>query len=142
MMIWKGKSQVGCVSPSGVTHRNTDTEHLCGVRRPGVTHRISVKYFGALRLAPNAPYEATKLVGPVRRGSGTWQNLYNKRTSAERTNSYDQEVIAKGRKQRFRGLKAFSFSGSVRTLAQLLRRTVSFVLNVTYTLGGLAPLNA
>ncbi len=30
------------------------------MRRPGVTHRISVKYFGALRLAPNAPYEAKR----------------------------------------------------------------------------------
>jgi len=83
-----------------------------------------------------------RLIGPVQRGTGEWQNLYNQRTSAERINSYDQEVIAKGRRQRFRGLKAFSFSASVRTLAQLLRKSLNFILSVTHALGGAAPANA
>jgi hypothetical protein len=34
-----------------------------------------------------------------------------------------------------RGLKAFRFAGAMRTLAQLLRRALNFVLDVTYTLG-------
>ena len=34
-----------------------------------------------------------------------------------------------------RGLKAFRFAGAIRTLAQLLRRALTFVLDVTYTLG-------
>jgi len=33
-----------------------------------------------------------------------------------------------------RGLKAFCFAGAIRTLAQLLRRALNFVLDVTYTL--------
>jgi hypothetical protein len=33
-----------------------------------------------------------------------------------------------------RGLKAFRFAGAIRTLAQLLRRALNFVLDVTYTL--------
>ena len=88
------------------------------------------------------PTVSPRLIGPVQRGSDEWQKLYNHRTAAERVNSYDQEVIAGGRRQRFRGLKAFSFSGSVRTLAQLLRKTLNFVLSVTHTLGGLTPANA
>jgi hypothetical protein len=32
-----------------------------------------------------------------------------------------------------RGLKAFRFAGAMRTLAQLLRRALNFVLDVTYT---------
>jgi hypothetical protein len=33
-----------------------------------------------------------------------------------------------------RGLKAFRFAGAIRALAQLLRRALNFVLDVTYTL--------
>ena len=33
-----------------------------------------------------------------------------------------------------RGLKAFRFAGAMRTLAQLLRRALTFVLDATYTL--------
>jgi hypothetical protein len=34
-----------------------------------------------------------------------------------------------------RGLKAFRFAGAIRTLAQLLRRSLNFVLDVTQTWG-------
>jgi hypothetical protein len=47
----------------------------------------------------------------------------------------DQEVIAKAHPLRLRGLKAFCFAGAIRTLAQLLRRALTFVLDVSYTLG-------
>jgi hypothetical protein len=33
-----------------------------------------------------------------------------------------------------RGLKAFRFAGAMRTLVQLLRRALTFVLDATYTL--------
>ena len=36
---------------------------------------------------------------------------------------------------RMRGLKAFRFAGAIRTLAQLWRRALHFVLDVTYTQG-------
>jgi hypothetical protein len=65
----------------------------------------------------------------------TWQRLYEARSASERTNSYDQEVIATAPPLRMRGLQAVRFAGAVRTLAQLLRRALNFVLDGTYTLG-------
>ena len=56
------------------------------------------------------------------------------RSASERTNSYNQEVIARAHPLRMRGLKAFRFAGAMRTLAQLLRRALTFVLDATYTL--------
>ena len=76
-----------------------------------------------------------RLIGPIQRGTSAWQRLYAARTASARTNSDDQEVIANGRPLRMRGLKAFRFAGAIRTLAQLLRRALNFVLDVTYTLG-------
>lgn len=96
--------------------------HASGVR--GYSHRMTFK---------NHP----RLIGPIQRGTPRWQRLYGARTASERTNGYDQEVIANGRPPRLRGLKAFRFAGAIRTLAQLLRRALHFVLDVTYTLGKL-----
>ncbi len=76
-----------------------------------------------------------RLIGPIQRGTPAWQGLYGARSASERTNGYDQEVIANGRPLRMRGLKAFRFAGAIRTLAHLLRRALNFVLDVTYTLG-------
>ena len=76
-----------------------------------------------------------RLIGPIQRGTPAWQHLYAARGASERTNSYDQEVIANARPLRMRGLKAFRFAGAIRTLAQLLRRALNFVLDVTSTLG-------
>jgi hypothetical protein len=81
-----------------------------------------------------------RLIGPIQRGSQQWQQLYAMRSASERTNSYDQEVMAKGSAVKMRGLAAFSFAGSIRTLGQLLRRACNFVLDATYTLGRLHPL--
>ena len=94
--------------------------HAQGVR--GYSHRMTFKDY-------------PRLIGPIQRGTSAWQRLYAARTASERTNSYDQEVIANGRPLRMRGLKAFRFAGAIRTLAQLLRRALNFVLDVTYTLG-------
>jgi hypothetical protein len=73
----------------------------------------------------------------MQRGTEAWKLLDAARTASERTNSYDQEGIDHGRPPKRRGLKAFRFLGAIRTLAQLLRRAVHFVLDVTYTLGQL-----
>jgi hypothetical protein len=76
-----------------------------------------------------------RLIGPIQRGSKAWHDLYGSRSSSERTNSDDQEVVGNAHPLRMRGLKAFRFAGATRTLAQLLRRALNFVLDVTYTLG-------
>ena len=76
-----------------------------------------------------------RLIGPIQRGTPAWQRLYGARSASDRTNSYDQEVIANAHPLRMRGLKAFRFAGAMRTLAQLLCRALNFVLDVTYTLG-------
>ena len=88
----------------------------------GYSHRITFK-------------DHPRLIGPVQRDSKTWQRLFAARSASERTNSYDQEVIANAHPLRMRGLKAFRFAGAIRTLAQLLRRALNFVLAVTSTLG-------
>jgi hypothetical protein len=72
-----------------------------------------------------------RLIGPSQRGTPAWQRLYAARRASERTNSDDQEVIANAPPLRMRGLKAFRFAGAIRTLAQLLRRALHFVLDVT-----------
>jgi hypothetical protein len=74
-----------------------------------------------------------RLLGPIQRGSQAWQPLYGARSSSARTNSYDQEVVAQAHPLRMRGLNAFRFAGAMRTLAQLLRRALHFVLDVTST---------
>jgi hypothetical protein len=94
--------------------------HARGVR--GYSHRMTFK-------------DHPRLIGPIPRGTLAWQRLYGARIASERTNSYDQEVIANAHPLRRRGLKAFRFAGAIRTLAQLLRRALTFVLDVTYTLG-------
>ena len=76
-----------------------------------------------------------RLIGPIQRGPPAWQRIYAARSASERTNSYNQEAIARAHPLRMRGLKAFRFAGAIRTLAQLLRRALTFVLDVTYTLG-------
>ena len=79
--------------------------------------------------------EHPRLIGPIQRGTPAWQRLYAARSASERTNSYDQEVIANAHPLRMRGRKAFRFAGAIRPLAQLRRRALHFVLDVTSTLG-------
>jgi hypothetical protein len=72
-----------------------------------------------------------RLIGPVQRGT----NSLRRAAPVNAPTSYDQEVIANARPLRMRGLKAFRFAGAIRTLAQLLRRALNFVLDVTHTRG-------
>jgi hypothetical protein len=75
-----------------------------------------------------------RLIGPIQRGTSTWHRFYAVRTASERTNSDDQAVVGGGHPPRLRGLGAFRFAGALRTLAQLLRQALNFVLDVTSTL--------
>jgi hypothetical protein len=123
---------------NGYDYQSDSRQYVCGLQCPlqerercphgpkvrGYTHRMSF-------------HEYPRLIGPIQRGTEDWKRLYAARTASERTNSYDQEVIEKGRPPKLRGLKAFRFFGAIRTLAQLLRRALHFVLDVTYTLGKL-----
>jgi hypothetical protein len=92
----------------------------------GSTHRMSF-------------HQYPRLIGPIQRGTADWNTLYAARTASERTNSYAQEVIDRGHPPKLRGLRAFRFFGAIRTLAHLLRRALTFILDVTYTLGTLQP---
>ena len=84
-------------------------------------------------------HEYPRLIGPIQRGTADWNTLYAARTASERTNSYAQEVIDHGRPPKVRGLQAFRFAGAIRTLAHLLHRALTFILDVTYTIGQLRP---
>ncbi|HSF30338.1 MAG TPA: hypothetical protein VLK82_07685 [Candidatus Tectomicrobia bacterium] len=116
--------QYVCGRPCSPTEQHR-CPHGYGVR--GYSHRMTFR-------------DHPRLIGPIQRGTPAWHHLYAARTASERTNGYDQEVIANGRPLRMRGLAAFRFAGAIRTLAQLLRRALTFVLDVTYTLGRLPPL--
>ena len=76
-----------------------------------------------------------RLIGPIQRGTPAWQCLSATPSASERIHSYEQEVIANTHPLRMRGLKAFRCAGAIRTLAQLRRRALHFVLNVPDMLG-------
>jgi hypothetical protein len=143
-LVTRGSDQYGTPSApcgrlcrsNGYDDQAKSRQYVCGLHCPpgerqqcphrsgvlGSCHRMTCK-------------DHPRLIGPVQRGSKTWQRLYAARSASERTNSDDQEVIANAHPLRMRGLKAFRFAGAIRTLAQLLRRAMTFVLDVTSTLG-------
>jgi hypothetical protein len=111
-------------------------QYVCGRPCPPEEQRQCPHGAGVLGYSHRMTFkDHPRLIGPIQRGTLAWQRLYAARSASERTNSYDQEVIANAHPLRMRGLKAFRFAGAIRTLAQLLRRAVNFVLDVTYTLG-------
>jgi len=106
----------------------------CGLPCPPEEPQHCPHRFGVLGYSHRMSFtDHPRLLGPIQRGSQAWQHLYGARSSSERTNSYDQEVVAKAHPLRMRGLKAFRCAGAIRTLAPLLRRALNFVLDVTYT---------
>ena len=125
---------------NGYDYQSDSRQYVCGRPCPpqerercphgqkvhGSTHKMSFT-------------ESPRLIGPIQRGTEDWQILYAARTASERTNSYNQEVIDHGRPPKLRGFKAFRFSGAIRTVAHLLRRALTFIRDVTYTLGKLQP---
>jgi hypothetical protein len=121
---------------NGYDYQANSRQYVCGRPCPpeeqqACPHASSVLGYSHRMTFKDYP----RLIGPIPRGTPAWQHLYGARTASERTNSYDQEVVANGRPLRMRGLKAFRFAGAIRTLAQLLRRALNFVLDVTYTRG-------
>jgi hypothetical protein len=120
----------------GDDYQAQSRQYVCGRPCPPNEQRQCPHRFGVLGYSHRMPFQdPPRLIGPIQRGRPTGQRLYGARSASERTNSYDQEVIANAHPLRMRGLKAFRFAGAIRTLAQLLRRALNFVLDVTYTLG-------
>jgi hypothetical protein len=121
---------------NGYDYQAQSRQYICGLACPPSERRHCPYRFGVLgyshRMRCN---DHPRLIGPIQRGTPAWKRLYAARSASERTNSYNQEVIARAHPLRMRGLKAFRFAGAIRTLAQLLRRALTFVLDVTYTLG-------
>jgi hypothetical protein len=121
---------------NGYDYRANSRQYVCGRPCPPEGQQSCPHAYSVLGYSHRMTFkDYPRLIGPIPRGTPTWQRLYGARTASERTNSYDQEVIANGRPLRMRGLKAFRFAGAIRTLAQLLRRALHFVLDVTYTRG-------
>jgi len=123
---------------NGYDYEAQSRQYVCGLQCPPEEQRRCPHRFGVRGYSHRMSFkDHPRLIGPIQRGSKAWHELYQARSSSERTNSYDQEVIAKAHPLRMRGLKAFCFAGAIRTLAQLLRRALNFVLDVTYTQGKL-----
>lgn len=121
---------------NGYDYQAQSRQYVCGLQCPAQERQHCPHRYGVLGYCHRMSFkDHPRLIGPIQRGTQAWQCLYRARSSSERTNSYDQEVVAQAHPLRMRGLKAFRFAGAIRTLAQLLRRTLNFVLDVTYTLG-------
>jgi hypothetical protein len=126
---------------NGYDYQAESRQYVCGLQCPPEERQQCPHGYGVRGYSHRMTFrDHPRLIGPIQRGTRAWQRLYGARTASERTNSYDQEVIANGRPLRMRGLGAFRFAGALRTLAQLLRRALNFVLDATYTLG--KPLGA
>jgi hypothetical protein len=120
---------------SGYDYQAQSRQYVCDLTCPPSEQQYCPHRFGVLGYSHRMSFnDHPRLIGPIQRGTQTWKQLYAARSASERTNSYNQEVIARAHPLRMRGLKAFRFAGAMRTLAQLLRRALTFVLDATYTL--------
>ncbi len=120
---------------NGYDYEAQSRQYVCGLACPLSERRHCPHRFGVLGYSHRMRFnDHPRLIGPIQRGTQTWKQLYAARSASERTNSYNQEVIARAHPLRMRGRKAFRFAGAMRTLAQLLRRALTFVLDATYTL--------
>jgi hypothetical protein len=120
---------------NGYDYQAQSRQYVCGLPCPAEEQKRCPHRYGVLGYCHRMSFtDHPRLIGPIQRGSKVWHDLYGARSSSERTNSYDQEVVGKAHPLRMRGLKAFRFAGAIRALAQLLRRALHFVLDVTYTL--------
>jgi hypothetical protein len=92
-------------------------QYVCGLQCPPEEQQRCPHRHGVLGYCHRMSFhDHPRLIGPIERGSQQWRTLYGKRSASERTNSYDQEVIAKGSAIKMRGLAAFRFAGAIRTL--------------------------
>ena len=121
---------------NGYDYQAQSRQYVCGLQCPPEEQQRCPHRHGVLGYCHRMSFrDHPRLIGPIERDSPQWQQLYGMRSASERTNSYDQEVVGNAHPLRMRGLKAFRFAGAIRTLAQLLRRALNFVLDVTYTQG-------
>jgi len=121
---------------NGYDYEAQSRQYVCGLPCPAEEQQRCPHRYGVRGYCHRMSFKGhPRLIGPIQRGSKAWHELYQARSSSERTNSYDQEVVGNAHPLRMRGLKAFCFAGAIRTLAQLLRRALNFVLDVTYTQG-------
>ena len=121
---------------NGYDYQAQSRQYVCGRQCPPEEQQHCPHRYGVLGYSHRMTFQDhPRLIGPVQRGTKAWQRLYGARSASARTNSYDQEVIANAHPLRMRGLKALRFAGAIRTLAQLLRRALNFVRDVTSTLG-------
>jgi hypothetical protein len=117
---------------NGYDSQAESRQYVCGRPCPPEEQRQCPHGSGVLGYSHRMTFtEHPRLMGPIQRGTPAWQRLYAARSASERTNSDDHEVIAHAHPLRMRGLKAFRFAGAIRTLAQLLRRALNFILDVT-----------
>jgi hypothetical protein len=120
---------------NGYDYEAQSRQYVCGLPCPPEEQKRCPHRDGVLGYCHRMSFKAhPRLIGPIPRGSKAWHDLYKARSSSERINSYDQEVVGKAHPLRMRSLRAFRFAGAIRVLAQLLRRALNFVLDVTYTL--------
>ena len=120
---------------NGYDYQADSRQYVCGRPCPPEEQQHCPHHYGVLGYSHRMSFkDHPRLIGPIQRGSTAWRRLYRARSASERTNSYDQEVVAHAHPLRMRGLKAFRFAGAIRTLAQLLRRSLTFVLDATLTL--------
>jgi hypothetical protein len=121
---------------NGYDDQAQSRQYVCGLPCPPEEQKRCPHRYGVLGYSHRMRFtDHPRLIGPIQRGTKAWHHLYGARSSSERTNSYDQEVVGKAHPLRMRGLKAFRFAGAIRAFAQLLRRALNFVLDVTYTRG-------
>jgi hypothetical protein len=121
---------------NGYDYEAQSRQYVCGLQCPPEERKRCPHRFGVRGYCHRMSFkDHPRLIGPIQRGSKAWHDLYGARSASERINSYDQEVVGNAHPLRMRGLKAFRFAGAIRTLAQLLRRALNFVLDVTYTRG-------
>ena len=107
-------------------------QDVCGLPCPPHAPRPGPHRFGVLgsshRMRCTDP---PRLIGPMQRGTPVWPRLSAARSASERPHSATPEGSAKAHPLRMRGLKAFRCAGAMRTLAQLGRRALHFVLDAT-----------
>ena len=121
---------------NGYDYQAQSRQYVCGLQCPAEEQKRCPHRYGVLGYSHRMRFkDHPRLIGSIQRGSKAWDHLYQARSSSERTNSYDQEGVGNAHPLRMRGLKAFRFAGAIRTLAQLLRRALNLVLDVTYTHG-------
>jgi hypothetical protein len=101
---------------NGYDYQAQSRQYVCGLQCPPDERKHCPHRFGVLGSCHRMNFtDHPRLIGPIQRGSKAWHHLYGARSSSERTNSYDQEVIGKAHPLRMRGLKAFRFAGAIRT---------------------------